>query len=357
MRRSSLLAPFLLVAGFAVAQTTTVQLAASRDNTLYEDPAGLLSNGRGQYLFVGVNATAAKRRALLAFDVAAVVPAKSRIVDVQLRLMASQSSATAPAAATLHRATVSWGEGASVATGGEGGGGAALPGDATWLHAVAPGALWAQPGGDFDPVPSSTASMPATGAFTFERTEDLIADVQDWLDGTHANHGWIVKTAETAADAARRIDSRDNTNMLGVQPQLTITYLPPGNVQSFGTGCITSGNVPFTQTMGGQVQQGQTATFSTSSGVPIGLFVTVMSFDVLPYPYEQAPGCFAWLRPIAYPELMLRTQDQAGVSTNSFPIPLEPGLFGMPIALQSILVDWASPRQWALSNAHLICIR
>jgi hypothetical protein len=357
MRALLSLAAISLVANLATAQTTTVQLQASLDNTLYEDAAGLLSNGLGQYLFVGVNSTAAKRRALLAFDVVAVVPPKSRIVDVQLHLMASQSNAVAPTVATLHRATAAWGEGPSVAGGGEGGGGTALPGDATWLHAVAPGALWTLPGGDFDPVPSSTTSMPVTGPFVFERTEELIADVQRWIDGSLANHGWIVKTAETATDAARRLDSRDNTSMLGVRPRLTITYLPPGNVESFGAGCVTSGNVPFTQTINSPVQQGQNAILSTSSGVPIGLFVTVMSYDVRPYPHEHAPGCFVWLRQLDYPLLMIRTQDITGVSTDSFPIPFEPGLFGMPIAFQSILVDWASPRQWALSNANLICIR
>ena len=32
----------------------SVALQASRDNTLYEDPDGALSNGSGSYLFVGL---------------------------------------------------------------------------------------------------------------------------------------------------------------------------------------------------------------------------------------------------------------------------------------------------------------
>lgn len=84
------------------AQAATVQILALHDNTLYEDAAGLLSNGGGQYLFVGLTPNA-KRRALLAFDIAASIPTKSRIVDVQLRLVSSRSRATAPTVATLHR--------------------------------------------------------------------------------------------------------------------------------------------------------------------------------------------------------------------------------------------------------------
>ncbi|MCB0156088.1 MAG: hypothetical protein KDF65_14935, partial [Anaerolineae bacterium] len=51
--------------------TQTVQLTPSQDTSLYEE-SGNLSNGQGDYLFIGVTASGNGnniRRALLAFDV------------------------------------------------------------------------------------------------------------------------------------------------------------------------------------------------------------------------------------------------------------------------------------------------
>ena len=340
----------------AAAQTSTVQLLASQDNTLYEDVAGLLSNGAGQYLFVGQTGSNSIRRALIKFNVAAVIPAMSRIVDVQLRLVSSRSTAVAPIQVELHRVTRAWGEGASIAGGGEGGGGPALAGDATWTHAVLPGSLWTNVGGDFIGPTSSATMMPVTGAFTFPNTVELIADVQDWLDGRYQNHGWLLKTAEGGGNTARRLDSRQNTSPTGVVPQLTVRYLPPGAYQSFGVGCSTSGGMPFTQTITGGVAQGQTATLTFQSGVPLGLYVTLLSYDVLPEPNMIDVGCFWWLRSIPFPNLGVRFHDLSGSSSETISVPFSPALFGMPLAFQSVLVDYAAPRQYSLSNAHLVCI-
>lgn len=340
----------------AAAQTVTVQLQPSQDNTLYEDPAGLLSNGAGQYLFVGQTGSGAIRRALLQFDVAAVIPPMSRIVGVELRLVSSRSTAPAPIQVELHRVTSPWGEGTSIGGGGEGSGGAAQPGDATWTHGILPGSPWATPGGDFVAA-SAVTTMPVLGAFTFPNTIEMIADVQSWLLGLQPNHGWVVKTAETGGNTSRRLDSRQNTSPTGVVPQLTVRYLPPGFAESFGQGCSTSGGMPFTQTVTGPVAQGQTVSLTLQSGVPFGLYVTLLSYDVLPEPNLIDVGCYWWLRPISFPNMGARFHDSMGISTETISIPLQPALFGLPLALQSILVDFAAPRQYALSNAHLICVQ
>jgi len=339
----------------AVAQTTTLQLPARADNTLYEDPAGLLSNGSGQYLFVGQTSTGAIRRTLVAFDISAI-PAGSRVTDVQLRLVASFSQALAPIPVALHRVEADWGEGASIAPGGEGAGGPALPGDATWRHAILPGSPWLQLGGDFDPVASSTTTMPVTGAFTFGKTVDLIADVQDWLDGRLGNFGWLVKTSEVSSTTARRIDSRNNTLPAGIVPRLTVSFVAPGAVETYGVGCSTSGGMPFTQTITGLALQGDQATLTLQSNVPFGLYVTLMSYDILPEPLTIEPGCNFWLRTIPFPNFGLRFHDVTGISSESFAIPFSTQLFGLPLALQSVLVDFAAPRQFSLSNAHLVVI-
>lgn len=346
----------LLPACATFAQTTTIQLAPSLDNTLYESATGALSNGAGQYLFVGKTAQGAVRRALIAFDVLAAIPPKSRIVDVELRLVSSRSTASGPIPVELHRVVTQWGEGTSIGSSGEGSGAPATAGDATWTHGVFPSLAWQNVGGDFVGAPSSVTSMPVLGAFTFTKTVELIADVQDWLDGRHANHGWLLKTDEVASNTSRRLDSGDNTEPTGVVPQLTVTFLPPGTAQSFGTGCSTSGNMPFTQTIGGQVAQGQTATLTLTSGVPLGLYVTLLSYDVLPEPNQIDVGCYWWLRQMPFPNLGIRFHDTTGTSTETISIPFSTALFGLPLAMQSILVDFAEPRQYALSNAHLVCI-
>ena len=51
-----------------VAPANVVVLAASKDNTLYEDPNGALSNGQGMRFFAGKTANGLIRRGLIAFD-------------------------------------------------------------------------------------------------------------------------------------------------------------------------------------------------------------------------------------------------------------------------------------------------
>jgi hypothetical protein len=337
------------------AQTTTVVLAPTKDATLYQDPAGLLANGAGQYLFAGTNGNGLVRRALLQFDIAGALPPKARVVDVQLRLVASRSSAAAPAMATLHRVTTGWSEGSSVAGSGEGGGGSAVAGDATWTHAVLPTVLWNQVGGDFASEVSSATLMPPVGPFAFGKTVRLIADVQDWLDGRLPNHGWLLRTDELASNTSRRIDSRQNNDPNGVRPELVVSFLAPGTAQDFGVGCSTSGGMPFLQTVVGQPVGGQAATLRFQSGVPRGLFITALSYDVLPEPLQIDVGCFWWLRQIPHPNLGIRFHDNTGVTLIPLTFPVSTELFGTPIALQSILVDLLEPRQYALSNATLVC--
>lgn len=200
----------LLPVAVLSAQTVTVQIFPTQDNTLYEDATGSLSNGAGQFLFAGKNSNGNTRRALLAFDPTTVVPARSRIVAVQLTLGVTQTSASAPTAASLHRVSAAWGESTSLAPGSEGNGGPAAPQDATWLHSFFPGTPWSTPGGDFVAMASSQADLPLLGPVTFPSTEQLAADVQDWLDG-RPNHGWLLKTDETQNQTARKFASRQST--------------------------------------------------------------------------------------------------------------------------------------------------
>ena len=62
---------------WAQCQAGEIGLIASRDNTLYENGGGALSNGSGNYLFAGNTNGQGLRRALVHFDVAGGIPAGS----------------------------------------------------------------------------------------------------------------------------------------------------------------------------------------------------------------------------------------------------------------------------------------
>ena len=82
-----------LLTGQAIAQTQ-VQITPSKDNTLYESINGDTSNGAGQYFFTGRTNGGSRRRALLAFDIAAHVPGGATIQSATLTLHMSRTTST-----------------------------------------------------------------------------------------------------------------------------------------------------------------------------------------------------------------------------------------------------------------------
>jgi hypothetical protein len=220
-----LLAHGAAVLALALSASAQVLIQASKDNTLYSDQSGMVSNGKGQHFFVGRNAGMTAypiRRGLIAFDVAAAIPAGSQITSVQLTLSLSQTI-SGPIPIQLHRALQDWGEGASDAPGTEGAGDAAEPGDATWVYRFFNTANWSTPGGSF--ISTASASLPVgqAGFYTWPSTPALVADVQGWLDAPSTNFGWFVRGAESTSDSAKRFDSRENP-FPSLRPVLSVTY-------------------------------------------------------------------------------------------------------------------------------------
>ena len=97
----------------------SVTLEPSKDNTLFEDSAGSLSNGAGERLLSGRTGEPNNRRALIAFDFSSI-PAGSVISSVSLTLNASKVASSSAQSTSLHRLLADWGEGASNASGQEG---------------------------------------------------------------------------------------------------------------------------------------------------------------------------------------------------------------------------------------------
>ena len=206
-------------------------LTPSKDNTLFESATGSLSNGAGQHVFAGrtdVLAGAVIRRGLIAFDVAGEIPAGSTIVNASLTLnMSITNLAAGPRTVSLHRVLADWGEGTSDSLGGEGGGAASTPGDATWIHRFFSTTFWASSGGDFQAAPSASIVVNAVGFYTWGPTPSLVADVQGWLDAPGSNFGWILIGDESTFPTAKRFDSKDNP-MPTFRPVLAVEFSVPG---------------------------------------------------------------------------------------------------------------------------------
>ncbi|MCY3001167.1 MAG: DNRLRE domain-containing protein [Planctomycetota bacterium] len=222
------------------AQSQAITLVAARDNTIYS-ASPLLSNGAGQHLFAGVSVhTSSTRRGLLYFDIAGSVPAGSLITRADLRLHMSQTIA-GPVDVRLHRALADWGEGTSMGSGGEGGGGAVTTGDATWTRRFHPSTPWTTAGGDFVASASASSGVDSDGIYRWSSNATLVADVQSWLDASATNFGWFVVNADEATQpTAKRFDTRENSTP-EFRPRLTLEFIAPtcGTVTSY---CVAIAN-------------------------------------------------------------------------------------------------------------------
>ena len=231
MKRLILCATFL--AGFCnLAMAETILIQATQDNTLYESPSGLFSNGSGNHLFAGVTLEQLRRRAVIAFKDLDAIPAGATITSAKLHLHLSKENAP-QATFTLHRLISDWGEGASQASGTEGQGTNSENGDATWAHRFWPNRTWLDAGGDFVETSSAELNISIVGDYTFGSTSGMAGDVQFWLDQPPQNYGWILIGDETdlgnkLTKSARRFDSRENDNVDN-RPLLEIQYTTTGS--------------------------------------------------------------------------------------------------------------------------------
>ena len=202
---------------------TTVSLTTSKDTSLYSQ-SGRRSNGAGENLFsgaVGTRGGGALRRALLAFDVAGNVPAGSIITGAKLTLNVSRSNSGGQTH-SLHKLLADWGEGASDAPSPEGEGTGAMAGDATWSFRVLDGETWDASGGDFEADASAGATVAGEGKYEWT-SDQMVADVQTWLDDASTSFGWMLIGNERSQQTAKRFDSKENGTE-SRRPDLEITF-------------------------------------------------------------------------------------------------------------------------------------
>ena len=193
-----------------------------KDNTLYEDSTGQLSNGQGIYLFDGRTGANLVRRALIAFDLSSI-PTNATITGATLSMFLSQAQGGAQAVA-LSTVLQDWGEGASNAGDPGGGGTQAATGDATWLHTFYNTSFWSNPGGDFSATPSATTTVSTVNATYTWSGSGVLADVQAWVSNPASNFGWVIRGNEVTAGRTQRFNSGENSSN---PPQLTVIYDVP----------------------------------------------------------------------------------------------------------------------------------
>jgi len=243
---------WLQVSSSGLLAQTPVTLGAVKDNTLYDDPTGSLSNGSGEHMFAGNTFGDFRRRAVIEFDIAGNLPVGSIIDSVELTLYFSRTAAADSANVELHRLLSDWGEGTSDATGEEGSGAPAATNDATWIHTFFNTAFWVLSGGDYS---SSTSASTRVGTFfdygfyTWGSTPEMVADLQGWLDDPPSNHGWILIGDESTFPTSKRFSTRENATMAN-RPSLTVYYSqapPPAPVlvSPLNEAVIASDNVTF----------------------------------------------------------------------------------------------------------------
>ena len=196
----------------------TFTLTPTKDGTIWENDASTAS-GSGINLFAGNNNRGQARRALVHFDIASAVPPGTTVAFASLAMSTNRTPlGGSEQPLTLHRLLASWGEGASDGAN-SGAGAEATTGDVTWDWRHFKGTTWStdKDGGNFLSLPSAKSITE-----TWESNDQLILDVQMWLNDASANQGWIIIGEENTPQSVRRFDSREGSD----PPTLTIITIP-----------------------------------------------------------------------------------------------------------------------------------
>lgn len=220
-----------LTTGASGLYAATVIINPGQDNTMAADFPGN-SSGACDSFFAGNTDIPAARRALLQFDIAAVVPPGSVIDSATLTMAVTRGSNHADTVMSLHSVDTPWGEeNNGCGTRGGGQGEPAVLGAATWNDAESGIVSWSSPGGDYVAAASASTLVNSTTPVwdsSIAGNGGMIADIQAWLDSPVFNNGWVLIGDEANPTTSRRFDSREGA----AQPTLTVNFTPSGDVEA-----------------------------------------------------------------------------------------------------------------------------
>lgn len=187
-------------------------------------------------------------RALLSFDLSGIGTASS-VTESSLSLWHPQDL-WYDGRADVHRVTSSWNEGSGFSS---------CTGDgATWYDRGA-GTGWLVDGADYSATPSATLAFTTGDKQGWDRF-DVTGLVQAWVDGTHPNHGVVVKTLDetrTTQMNAFYYWSSDFSAAPTLRPKLEVTYLDGSKVSGPS---VAISSPTENQTVSGEVQISAAAT-------------------------------------------------------------------------------------------------
>jgi hypothetical protein len=248
--------------------SATKMIGALKDNAIFQSNVGN-SAGGSPGIHVGTNGQGSTRRGLIAFDLAANVPAASTITGTELTMYVGNAPNTTGRTIGLHKLSKDWGEGtagsSALALNGTGAGFPAGPGDATWSHSMLGSAAWANLGstGDFNHAASATLAVggPEDTGHTWLSTAALVSDLQSWLDAPASNYGWALVNANEGMNqsiktfysrsATQNISGVANSLNLSWRPTLTIAFVPPPTGDYNGNGVVDAADyVVWRNTLG-----------------------------------------------------------------------------------------------------------
>jgi hypothetical protein len=205
---------------FSTLYPQEIIVTASKDNTIFSD-GGDLSNGEGEYIYIGRTNNGDLRRALIYFDVVANLPENATIDSAFLWLRSSRVNGNQY---SLHRLVSDWGEAASNSNNRGGGGGAqAESGDATWTHAFFNSSLWTTPGADFVATPSLSFALATGPRQAFRLSQAALTDLADMFAVPENNFGWIIIGNEESNKTTARVFARE-TGTADDRPALQVFY-------------------------------------------------------------------------------------------------------------------------------------
>jgi hypothetical protein len=233
MRGGLFIGAIIVIAMMGIASdalAVTASVVSMKDNTLYENATGALSNGAGDGMVSGRTGqlSASIRRAVLAFDLS-FIPAGATVTSATLSLyMYNTSSGSQPI--ELHRLTANWGEGNS-STISTGGGAASTTGDSTWIHTFYNTQTWNTVGGDFVSTATATQTVDSIGYYLWSGA-GVFSDVQYMVTHPGQNFGWLLLGNETTGQTTKAFASRENSN-IAWRPVLSITYFPTAAVSNW----------------------------------------------------------------------------------------------------------------------------
>ena len=183
---------------------------------------------------LGSNVGSLRRRIVLKFDLAGQIPPGATIISVTMTInvVARTPLGAANSNFLLRQVTQSWKEM-----------------EVTWL-ARQTGASWNAEGGDFTGV--SRASIPVTGlgSYQFGSTAGLVSDLQNWLNDSTSNNGWILMSdSELVSKTARHFAPRED---VANAPALTIVYTLPASPPAVANSSPLAAGIyamPYSQTL------------------------------------------------------------------------------------------------------------